>query len=256
MSLREGWQRWVHNPQGASWRKVLVKLHLWAGMTLGAYLILMSVTGSVAVFRRDLALALVQVNKSGGLPLPVVLMQWVVDLHDNLLAGDAGTAVNGVGSIAFGLLVLSGAVLWWPGLSRWWRSLIVPWPTHTRRFSWHLHSALGFWGFILLAGWAVTGIYFAFPDPFNDLFDALNTDPKSFTRPGENILNWFIRLHFGRYGTWGLDVVWALIGLLPVVLFVTGFIVWWKQRRQRQRAVARLGAPAPVGSATAVPPAE
>ena len=34
-----------------------------------------------------------------------------------------------------------------------------------------------------MAGWAITGIYFAFPDPFNDLFDALNTDPGQLHAP-------------------------------------------------------------------------
>lgn len=252
MSLHEGWQRWVHNPQSAGWRKALVKVHLWTGMTLSVYILLMSVTGSAAVFRRDLGLWLVPARQSGPLPLPVLLMQWTADLHDNLLAEDTGRLVNGLGAIAFGLLILTGAVLWWPGRSRWWRSLIVPRPSRTRRFTWHLHSALGFWGFVLLAGWAVTGIYFAFPDPFNDLFDALNTDPKSLTRPGEGILLWFIRVHFGRFGSWGLDALWAAIGLLPAVLFVTGFIVWWQQRRQRQRAALRLGPETPLGAGTVV----
>jgi uncharacterized iron-regulated membrane protein len=236
MSWSEGWQRWVHNPQGARWRKALLKVHLWIGLTLGLYIIVISLSGSAAVFRRDLARWLIPPDQvfSGSPPLAISLMEWCADLHDNLLAGSTGRLVNGFGALAFALLILTGAVLWWPGRTRWRRSLIVPRPSRTRRFIWHLHSALALWGFVLLAGWAVTGIYFAFPEPFNELFDALTTDPASFTRPGEDVLQAFIRLHFGRFGGFGVRIMWGVIGLLPAVLFITGFIVWW-QRRQPDR---------------------
>jgi uncharacterized iron-regulated membrane protein len=236
MSLRDAWRRWLDNPQSVGWRKVLLKVHLWTGLTVGLYIIMISVSGSVAVFRRDLALWLMPPNRpvSGSAPLAVALMEWCADLHDNLLSGQTGRTINGFGAIALLLLILSGAVLWWPGRTRWRRSLLVPRPSRTRRFFWHLHSALAFWGLVLLLGWAVTGIYFAFPDPFNDLFDALNTDPASFTRPGENILQTFISLHFGRFGGFGVRVLWGLIGLLPAVLFITGFVVWWQRRQSGQ----------------------
>jgi uncharacterized iron-regulated membrane protein len=40
----------------------------------------------------------------------------------------------------------------------------------------------------------------------------------------------FIRLHFGRFGGLSIRILWVILGLLPTVLFVTGFIVWWKRR--------------------------
>src|SRR3954471_24435152 len=228
MSFGEGWRRWVDHPQSARWRKALLKVHLWVALGAGLYLILISVSGSAAVFRRDLATWLLPPGRAfrGSAPLPIALMEWCADLHDNLLAGDTGRLVNGFGAMTLALLIVTGVVLWWPGRTRWRRSLIVPRPSRTRRFTWHLHSALALWGLLLLVAWAVTGIYFAFPDPFNGLFDALATDPHSFTRPGEDILQTMIRLHFGRFGPLGVHVLWAVIGLLPAALFVTGFIVW------------------------------
>jgi uncharacterized iron-regulated membrane protein len=235
MSLRDGWRRWVDNPQGLRWRKALLKLHLWVALTTGLYIILISVTGAVAVFRRDLAEWLMPRRTfTGSTPQAVTLMEWFVDLHDNLLAGDTGRLFNGFGAISFTLLIFTGFVLWWPGRTRWWRSLIVPRPSRTRRFTWHLHTALAFWGSLLLFGWAITGIYFAFPDTFNVVFDQLPTYPGTFVKPGEDVLQFFTRLHFGRQGGLSGHVFWAVTGLLPVALFVTGFIVWW-QRRQLGR---------------------
>ncbi len=239
MSWTSGWQRWVYNPQGAVWRKALLKVHLWVGLSAGVYLVMISLTGSIAVFRRDVARWLMPETQDPSVarPFAVALMEWCVDLHDNLLSGSTGRMINGVGAIAFVVLILTGAVLWWPGRTRWRRSLIVPRPNRTRRWAWHLHSALAFWGFVLMLAWAVTGIYFAFPEPFNILFDALTPDPASFDRPAEDLLQTLIRLHFGRFGGLGVRFTWLVIGLLPATLFLTGFVVWWRRQASR-RAVS------------------
>ena len=45
------------------------------------------------------------------------------------------------------VLVATGAVVWWPGVSRWKRSLFIRSSAGWRRLNWDLHSALGFWFF-------------------------------------------------------------------------------------------------------------
>jgi uncharacterized iron-regulated membrane protein len=35
------------------------------------------------------------------------------------------------------------------------------------------------------------------------------------------------RLHFGRYGGLPMKTAWAVLGLVPPALFVTGAIMWW-----------------------------
>jgi uncharacterized iron-regulated membrane protein len=49
------------------------------------------------------------------------ILGWLLDLHDNLLAGQTGRLVNGVGSCFVTLLSLTGAILWWPGIKNWQR---------------------------------------------------------------------------------------------------------------------------------------
>lgn len=44
----------MERPQAVWWRKALFQVHLWTGVVIGLYLILISLTGSLLVFQRDL----------------------------------------------------------------------------------------------------------------------------------------------------------------------------------------------------------
>jgi uncharacterized iron-regulated membrane protein len=99
-----------------------------------------------------------------------------------------------------------------------------------------LHAALGFWLVLLVLFWAVTGIYFAFPGPFNALSDAIvNTGAQQLAV--DDAMAWVIRLHFGRAFGRGIEVLWVILGLLPAALVVTGVIMWWQ--RVVRRAIDR-----------------
>lgn len=200
---------------------------------------MISVTGSAVVFRREVARWLLPPDRDPNAAFPIAMrvMEWLVDLHDNLLAGALGRDINGVFALLITVLILTGAVIWWPGRRRWRRSVLPLPPSGTKRFSWHLHSALGLWGFVLLFSWAITGVYFAFPEPFEWFFNTYDTDPTDYERPGEGILLVLIRWHFGRFGGLTIRILWVILGLIPAVLFITGFVVWWKRVvvRARQR---------------------
>ncbi len=71
-------------------------------------------------------------------------MARIADLHDELLGGDTGTAINGAGAVLLTLMCVTGAVIWWPGQARWRRSLSVHRGVGWRRFTWDLHGMLGF----------------------------------------------------------------------------------------------------------------
>jgi uncharacterized iron-regulated membrane protein len=168
-------------------------------------------------------------------------VEWLVRLHDDLLGGRTGRIINGIGAILVTLLFVTGAAIWWPGKRRWWQSTVVGQPAKTRKFVWDLHSALGFWSFALLFVWAITAVYFAFPDPVERTIDFFDDDLNDLERPGENVLLALIQLHFGRFGGLHIRVLWAVLGLLPAIMFVTGFIMWWTRVVRRRRAVAREG---------------
>ena len=202
-NTRSAWQRWAETPDNLWVRRVIFQIHLWVGAIVGVYVALMSLSGSIAVFRNELA------GRFG--------IEWLVDFHDNLLSGQAGRFVNGIGAVCLTLLCFTGAIVWWPGISHWRRSLTVNWRTHFARLMWDLHSALGFWCFFFVLIWGISGIYFAFPQAFNAVFSLF--DPRD--RFADQALLWLSDLHFGRFGWFG-ETIWALLGLVPLVLSLTG----------------------------------
>lgn len=201
------WQQWKEHPEKVWLREAIFQIHLWIGASAGLYVVLMSTTGSLIVFRNEL-------EKTSALIAPV---EWVVDLHENLLFGQNGRLVNGIGAVCVVLLCLTGAAIWWPGLAHWRRALTVNWRALFARFTWDLHSALGFWSFLFVLMWGVSGIYFTFPDAINGFF-ALIDPGDHFTDP---TLLWLGNLHFGRFG-WFAEAVWVVIGLVPAVLALSG----------------------------------
>jgi len=285
----------MRQPQLLNWRRIVVQLHLWIGLALGLYILLISVTGSVSVLRPDVhrwfiprsvpiegtrlagdALqdavrrtyplyevtdvferrrpdtpVMVKLQRDGatidrlfdpyaardlGLAYPPITeaMEWVVDLHDNLLTGTTGRAVNGVGALLFLTLAITGAIVWWPGVSRLGHSMVPGKPAKSARFARRLHNALGIWALALILIWAITAVYFSFPDPFEQTIDYFDQDLTDAERP-DALVRTLVNLHFGR--SWGMAAKWAWVafGLVPAVLLVTGGITWWVRVVQRRK---------------------
>ena len=317
------WQRWIRQPQTAWLRQAIFQLHLWSGIGIGLYVLLISVTGSILVYRNELyrvatpdpiivaesgagltdeqlksaatsvypgyrvfnigrarnpdQAVSISLKSSAGLknrlfnpytgadlgesvPLGIRLVSKLLKLHDDLLAGSTGRSVNGVGALLVVVLALTGIVVWWPGIKTWRRSLTVPRNVGWKRFTWGLHSMIGFWslGFILLFG--VSGAYLGNPDLFQDLADRLEplTDANLRTRTVDQIIYWIAYLHVGRINGIGIPcrgpglcdmtmkLIWAVFGLAPAVMFVTGAMMWWGRVVQKK---PRRG----LGSKTTVP---
>jgi uncharacterized iron-regulated membrane protein len=288
-------ERLWRRPQGVWARKALFQIHLWSGLGVGLYLLIISVSGSFLVFRTELhkmftrppvtvaatgeplseeqlkAAALrsfpdykitniwpakkpdqpveIWLNRSGsavhhifdpytgkdlGPPDPAMirLIIWSVSLHDDLLYGENGRAANGVGAILLTALCFTGLVIWWPGISSWRRSLSVDLKSNWKLFNWNLHNAVGFWSFLLVLMWGISGVYLAFPNAFQNIVEYLepieNYGPND-VRIGDEILRWITRLHFGRFAGWPGKALWTAVGLIPLVLFITGAVMWWNR---------------------------
>ena len=305
------WQRWVQRPQKIWLRRALFQVHLWSGIALGLYILLLSVTGSVLVYRNELFRAATpepilskasgprltddQLSEAAtrlypgyrvmyigrprnpdqavdvtlrrgdevkqrlfdpraggdlgaGVPTGIWLVSKLMDLHDNLLGGPKGRIVNGVGAVALLGIALTGLVIWWPGIKTWRRSLTLPRGVGWKRWNWHLHSAIGFWtlGFTLIFG--LSAIYLCFPEPIQDLADWLEppTAANGGLRVVDKVMYWLAFLHFGRIQGIGIPcrgpgicdqttkAVWAIFGLAPAAMFVTGAIMWWNRVLRRR----------------------
>ena len=195
-------QRWKHRPERVWLRQIVFMIHFWVGTLVGAYIFMMSVTGSVIVFRGELSASGLSVER-------------VVAFHKNLLAGGTGRLVNGIGAVSLVLLCLTGAVIWWPGLIHWRRSLTVEWRASFARVNWDIHSAFGFWSFLFVLVWGLSGAYLTYPNQFGAFF---------FVDPAGPIPEWLADLHFGRFSPF-TKIVWTVVGLVPSVLAFTGVFI-------------------------------
>jgi len=287
------WRR----PQGLLARRALFQIHLWSGIATGLYLLIISVSGSLLVFRTELHRMFARppitvavagerltedrikeaalkafpkhtvtnvwptkqlelgvevwlspdaggnavhhvfdpyTGKDLGSPDPAGqrFLIWLTSLHDDLLFGEKGRKWNGGGAIALTLLCLTGIVIWWPGNASYRRSLTVDLKSNWKLFNWNLHNALGFWSFLLVFMWALSGIYLAFPGPFQDVvdhFEPVEEMQPNQARVGDEVLQWITRLHFGRFAGWKMKTLWTVLGLIPLILFVTGAVMWWNR---------------------------
>jgi len=247
---------WLRNPQKVWLRRALFQVHLWSGLAIGLYILMISVTGSVLVYRNELLFrATTRAELSA--------VSWLLDLHDNLLAGETGRRVNGVGAVAVFALAATGLVIWWPGVKTWRRSLTLPRDVRWQRATWHLHSMIGFWSLGFTLVFAVSGAYLAFPGAFQEVADRLDpvTDPDAF-RVSDQVIYWIAYLHFGRINGIGIPcngpgmcdqmtkAIWALFGLAPAAMFVTGAMMWWNRVvRPRRRALDTSELTEPIAAA-------
>src|SRR5438552_8309153 len=81
------WQRWMSHPQSAWLRKAIFQLHLWSGIGIGLYVLLVSVTGSIVVYRNELYTAATRA--------PIVVAQSGPRLTDGELHAAATRAYPG-----------------------------------------------------------------------------------------------------------------------------------------------------------------
>ena len=305
------WQRWLAYPQTAWLRKATFQLHLWSGIGIGIYVLLISVTGSILVYRNELyraatpepmvvtgtnarlsdeqlkaaatraypayqvetltrarnldqAVSISLINRRGrknrlfhpytgadlgnSVPLGIWLVSKLLELHDDLLGGSTGRSMNGIAALLIVFLSCTGIVIWWPGIRTWRRSLIIHRKAGWRRFLWSLHSMMGFWcfGFILL--FAISGVYLGNPERVQDLADRIQplTEANARSRTVDQVIYWLAYLHVGRINGIGLPcngpgvcdqatkLLWAVAGLTPAVMFVTGAMMWWNRVARRK----------------------
>jgi uncharacterized iron-regulated membrane protein len=229
-------------------RRAIFQVHMWSAITIGLYVLMVSVTGSVLVYRNELYRATAH-NPTG-----FRLVSKLLELHDDLLAGETGRTVNGAGALLVIVVACTGLVVWWPGIKTWRRSLAVHRNVGWQHFTWDLHSMMGFWtfGFILLFG--LSGAYLGNPQPFQDLADRLQppADGSEGTRLVDQVLYWLAYLHFGRINGIGIPcsgpglcdqatkLTWAVFGLAPAAMFVTGVMMWWNRVvRKKLRRTSR-----------------
>jgi uncharacterized iron-regulated membrane protein len=300
------WQRWIRRPQTLWLRKAAFQLHLWSGIGIGLYVLMISVTGSILVYRNELyrvatpdpvvvtasgprlndeqlgraatrmypgyrvlnisqppnPVEAVSISLKGpngqknrlfnpytgadigdAVPVGIWAVSKLLSLHDDLLGGPTGRKVNGVGAVLIVFLAFTGIVVWWPGIKTWRRSLIVQRNVGWQRVIWGLHSMIGFWSLGIILMFGLSGVYLGYPELVQSFADRIEplTDANARTRTVDQVIYWLAYLHFGRINGIGIPcsgpglcdaatkLTWAVAGLAPAAMFVTGALMWWNR---------------------------
>jgi uncharacterized iron-regulated membrane protein len=235
-------------------------------------------------------------------------MDWMVDLHRNLLAGRTGRSIVGGFGVMLFVLSASSLLLWLAGPRNWRAWFSVRRQGSRVRFNYELHRAAGLWACVVLALISLTGIGLAYPNTFRDAIQSLTGEPATVRAPksrrsatrlpldqyvrlgraamsdgvptemrlpegakgpvdlrlyragdlaasgnhvyldpgtgsvlmvdrivdrpiGARFLAAVSPLHYAQFGGIGVRIAWALFGLAPLLLFVTGLFVWWNPAR-------------------------
>ena len=96
--------------------------------------------------------------------LSVPGLDWIIDLHHNLLAGHAGRRVVGAIGVILFVVSLSGLTLSLLRKPSWRSMVMVRAIGPRRRFYYELHRATGLWASALLLLLSFTGIALAYPE--------------------------------------------------------------------------------------------
>ena len=249
-------------------------------------------------------------------------LDWIVELHQNLLMGKTGRALTGVIGVPLLLLSVSGLLSWLSGQRDWKRTLALPSKGPWRRVNYEGHKWAGLWANLFLTAVSFTGIVLAYPDTFQQAIRAVSGEPRPQSnnamaktvrgsrrstqdllaldeyvrlaatsvpgavvrelhmpnrknalvsvamwvpgdvRPkgGTTVLldpssakvisidrspAWFSSkglvelanaIHKTELGGLPLKLAWALFGLTPLLLFLSGLQIWWNQRTAALRA--------------------
>jgi uncharacterized iron-regulated membrane protein len=205
-------------------QKLLRTLHLWLGIASGVFIVMMSISGFVIIFRPQLeALANPRASSTGAMNLTAVeqafrgvhadarisrvsfpmsagdpllveansrssgrlqlfydpvsgrelgpkrrlaWLDWITDLHQNLLLGKTGRALTAVIGIPLLVLSLTGLWSWLAGRRDWRRALAFPRTGNWQRFNYEGHRWAGLCTNLPMLVVAFTGIVLAYPSAF------------------------------------------------------------------------------------------
>ena len=91
------------------------------------------------------------------------LMSFIYKLHYTLLAGDVGETIVGITGLLLICSTVSGVVLWWPKLTKFFQAFTFRRSTNGTRFIYDLHKTIGAYAAVVLMVIAFSGVYMIFP---------------------------------------------------------------------------------------------
>ena len=140
-------------------------------------------------------------------------------LHQTLLLEyEIGTGIIGVAGLVMIFMALSGLILWWPKTIRSLkRRLKVKWNASFKRVNWDLHATGGFYTYLLILFFAITGLVWSYSWWSDGIVRLMGDDPEqifSFQElPEIDSLNYINGLDIAYQNALGSRADWKKITL-------------------------------------------
>jgi uncharacterized iron-regulated membrane protein len=100
-------------------------------------------------------------------------LQWIYDLHADLLGGGAGRKVNAWFAFALCIASFAGMLLWWRGRKHWKSGLKYHSASSWKGQNWDLHNLGGFFFFLPLLTLSLSGAWFAYEPTYTSVVSLL-----------------------------------------------------------------------------------
>jgi uncharacterized iron-regulated membrane protein len=151
------------------------------------------------------------------------IMQTILKLHYELLAGDTGMKIAGIAGLLMFVLGVTGLILW-PGWRNLFSGLRIKWKAHPQRFNFDIHKVAGvvaatFLVFTGFTGFAWNFSEVAYPAIYAATFSTESKEPVSKVISGKNTIGLGEILQKADIALPGTTATWISIPNKPEEVF-------------------------------------
>ena len=148
------------------------------------------------------------------------LHRWLMDSNPGHGAIFWGKVIVGASTLAFAVILLTGAVIWWPRNHKMLRNrLKIVVSKGKNRFWYDLHAVGGMYVLIFLLILALTGLTWSFPWYKTLFYSIFDNVPRSM----------IYSIHVGSWGGMVTRILTFIAALIGATLPITGYYLWIKR---------------------------
>lgn len=108
---------------------------------------------------------------------------WIALLHTQLLSGERGETILGIGAVLLVCMGVTGLLLWWPRNGKISPGFKIQWSAHWKRVNFDLHRTSGIYAALFVLITAITGASLVFNKSVAGLINAVTQSPARTAPP-------------------------------------------------------------------------
>lgn len=102
---------------------------------------------------------------------------WIALLHTQLLSGERGETILGIGAVLLVCMGVTGIILWWPRRGKISPGFKIQWSAHWKKVNFDLHRVSGIYAALFVLITAFTGVSLVFNKSVAGLINAVTESP-------------------------------------------------------------------------------